>query len=119
MLGTVNTHRLPSIIRAAVPSIITAIRLVLLIPVWILLRHGHQDVTAAILLAVMGITDFLDGYVARRTGAVTTFGKIFDPLSDRVVLVRGRNRVPSPPAIITACMTTSHSTVVAATVLLG
>lgn len=87
MLGTVNTHRLPSIVRAAVPSVITAIRLILLVPVWILLRHGHQDVAAAILLAVMGITDFLDGYVARRTHAVTTFGKVFDPLSDRVVLI--------------------------------
>ncbi|WP_298207953.1 CDP-alcohol phosphatidyltransferase family protein [Ferrimicrobium sp.] len=82
-----NKHRLLTIAHTAIPSIITAIRVLLLIPVWILLSHGRHDVAAAILLAVMGITDFLDGYVARRTGAVTTFGKIFDPFSDRIVLI--------------------------------
>ncbi len=87
MLRAVNKHRLLTIAHTAIPSIITAIRVLLLIPVWILLSHGRHDVAAAILLAVMGITDFLDGYVARRTGAVTTFGKIFDPFSDRIVLI--------------------------------
>jgi cardiolipin synthase len=87
MLGEVkSSSSLPTVVRTAVPSVITGIRLVLLIPVWILLGRGHNDVAAAILLAVMGVTDFLDGYVARRTRAVTTFGKVFDPLSDRVVL---------------------------------
>ncbi len=87
MLRAVNKHRLLAITRTAIPSLITALRVLLLLPVWILLSHGRHDIAAAILLAVMGITDFLDGYVARRTGAVTTFGKIFDPLSDRVVLI--------------------------------
>jgi len=87
MLKAVSSRSVASVVVTAVPSVITAIRLVLLIPVWILLLHGRHDVAAAILLAVMGITDFLDGYVARRTGAVTTFGKVFDPFSDRVVLI--------------------------------
>jgi len=71
----------------AVPSLITFARLVLLIPVVLLASHQSGLVLAAILLAVMGITDFLDGFLARRLGAVTTFGKVFDPLSDRVVLI--------------------------------
>ncbi len=87
MLEDVNSLPLRSALVTAVPSAITGIRLVLLVPVWILLMHGHHDVAVAILLAVMGVSDFLDGYVARHTGAVTTFGKVFDPLSDRVVLI--------------------------------
>ncbi len=35
----------------------------------------------------MGVTDFLDGYVARRIGQVSTVGKIIDPTCDRIVLV--------------------------------
>ena len=42
---------------------------------------------AFFLLAVTGITDFLDGYIARHHNQVTTIGKIIDPSVDRVVLI--------------------------------
>jgi cardiolipin synthase len=71
----------------AIPSLITLVRLALLVPVVLLANHRSGLVLAAILLALMGVTDFLDGFVARRLDAVTTFGKVFDPLSDRVVLI--------------------------------
>jgi len=71
----------------AVPSLLTLARLVLLVPVVLVADHRSGLVLAAILLAIMGITDFLDGFLARRLHAVTTFGKVFDPLSDRLVLI--------------------------------
>jgi cardiolipin synthase len=71
----------------AVPSVITAIRLVLLPVVVVLVRSGGHPVLIFLLLGVMGVTDFLDGYVARRIGGVTTFGKVFDPTSDRIVVI--------------------------------
>ena len=38
---------------------------------------------------VVGVTDFLDGYVARRLHQVSTLGKVLDPTADRLVLVTG------------------------------
>lgn len=71
----------------ALPSLITLVRVLLLVPVALLARHHSGLVPAAALLAIMGVTDFFDGYLARRLDAVTTFGKVFDPLSDRIVLI--------------------------------
>ncbi len=54
--------------------------------VWLVL---DQDAPAAgaVLLAVMGATDWVDGQVARRTGQVSELGKILDPAADRIVLI--------------------------------
>jgi cardiolipin synthase len=38
---------------------------------------------------VVGVTDFLDGYLARRFHQVSTLGKVLDPVADRLVLVTG------------------------------
>ncbi|CAM9124840.1 CDP-diacylglycerol--glycerol-3-phosphate 3-phosphatidyltransferase [Mycoplasma todarodis] len=40
-------------------------------------------VSAGALFAIAMITDFIDGYIARKTNTVTTFGKLFDPLADK------------------------------------
>jgi cardiolipin synthase len=68
------------------PNIITLVRL-LCIPVflWLLFGAGRQT-DAAILLAVLGATDWVDGFVARRYGQVTTLGKILDPAADRILV---------------------------------
>jgi CDP-diacylglycerol--glycerol-3-phosphate 3-phosphatidyltransferase len=42
---------------------------------------------AALLYAVTGATDFLDGYIARRKGLVTIIGKFLDPLADKLVVM--------------------------------
>lgn len=42
--------------------------------------------TAAMLFSLAAITDYLDGYLARRHGLVSTFGKIMDPLADKLLV---------------------------------
>lgn len=55
---------------------------------WLL--FGPDDRVAAVaLLALAGLTDFVDGYVARRFHQVSTLGKVLDPTADRVVLGTG------------------------------
>ena len=69
-----------------VPNVITLARL-LCIPVFLWLLFGlHEQTAAAILLAVLGATDWVDGYVARRFGQVSTLGKVLDPTADRVLV---------------------------------
>ena len=69
-----------------VPNLITMVRL-LCIPVFLWLLFGlHEQTAAAILLAVLGATDWVDGYVARRFGQVSTFGKVLDPTADRLLV---------------------------------
>jgi cardiolipin synthase len=69
-----------------VPNVITLLRL-LCIPVFLWLLFGrHEQTAAAVLLAVLGATDWVDGYVARRFGQVSTFGKVLDPTADRLLV---------------------------------
>ena len=57
-----------------------------------LFEHGtlHYligNIVAAVLFSICCSTDFLDGYIARKTGTVTDLGKLLDPLADKVVIV--------------------------------
>ena len=45
------------------------------------------DVLAAIVFALASATDFVDGYLARSRQSVTTFGKLMDPLADKLLIV--------------------------------
>ncbi len=69
------------------PNAITLVRLACIpLFLWLLFGAGRQT-DAAVLLAVLGATDWVDGFVARRYGQVSTFGKILDPVADRVLVV--------------------------------
>ncbi len=69
-----------------VPNVITLVRL-LCIPLFLWLLFGaHRQTAAAVLLAVLGATDWVDGFVARRFHQVSTMGKVFDPLADRLLV---------------------------------
>lgn len=69
-----------------VPNIITAIRLAC-VPVFCwLLFVAHRQTDAAVLLAVLGASDFADGYAARRWHQVSRLGKVLDPTADRVLI---------------------------------
>jgi CDP-diacylglycerol--glycerol-3-phosphate 3-phosphatidyltransferase len=51
--------------------------------------EGPTSVPAAVLFGVVGATDFLDGLLARRLGAESRFGRIADPLADRLLVLVG------------------------------
>ena len=69
-----------------VPNIISLARLAL-IPVFIWLVAIAEYGWAGVLLAVIGSTDWMDGYLARRLGQVTEVGKFLDPLADRLAVI--------------------------------
>lgn len=69
-----------------VPNAITTARL-LAIPVFVWLLFGQDNrAAAAVLLGVLGATDWVDGFVARRYHQVTEVGKVLDPVADRLLL---------------------------------
>src|SRR5919106_454578 len=69
-----------------VPNVLSLLRLTT-VPVFVVLFVTDRTEAAVILYAVGAWTDFLDGYIARRTGSVTEFGKLLDPLADRIFIV--------------------------------
>lgn len=72
-----------------VPNAVTLLRLALL-PVYLWLVVGERQlVWGAALLSVIGATDWLDGYLARRLGQVSTVGKVLDPVADRLLFFVG------------------------------
>lgn len=72
-----------------IPNIISVIRL-LCVPVflWLLFSEDNR-LGAAWLLAALGATDWVDGYIARRWNQTSNLGKILDPVADRVLLIVG------------------------------
>ncbi len=70
-----------------VPNVITVVRF-LGTPLFVWLVLGpHQYGWGVFVLAVMGCTDWIDGFVARKLNQTTKLGRIMDPLADRVALV--------------------------------
>ena len=72
-----------------VPNVVTLVRL-LCLPVFLYLLFGRDNrAAAAWLLGGLGATDWIDGFLARRLGQVSEFGKMFDPTVDRLLFVVG------------------------------
>lgn len=70
-----------------IPNLITLIRL-LCLPVFLYLLFGRENrAAAAFLLGALGATDWIDGYLARRLGQTSEFGRIFDPTVDRLLFI--------------------------------
>jgi len=71
---------------ATVPNLLSFFR-ILLIPVFVaLILHHGTEAGGLLLLGAVVATDWIDGYVARHTGQVSTVGKILDPVADRLAL---------------------------------
>lgn len=69
-----------------VPNLVTLVRLAC-VPLFVWLLFARDDRTAAAwLLAALGGTDWVDGYLARRLGQVSELGKVLDPTADRILL---------------------------------
>ena len=74
-----------------VPNIIDYLRL-LGIPVFLIVAlssENGQDTLAVVLFAVIGWSDYLDGFLARLTGQYSRLGALLDPLVDRLLIVSG------------------------------
>jgi cardiolipin synthase len=69
-----------------VPNVITLVRL-LCIPLFVWLLADDELLAAALLLAVLGATDWVDGWVARHFDQGSDLGKVFDPVADRILLL--------------------------------
>jgi CDP-diacylglycerol---glycerol-3-phosphate 3-phosphatidyltransferase len=72
-----------------VPNVLTVLRIlaVPVIVVALLDETPNGDALAAAVFALAAITDGLDGYIARRRQQITTFGKLMDPLADKLLVV--------------------------------
>ena len=71
-----------------VPNVLTVLR-ILLVPVLVVaLTTGlhNGDTIAAVVFALAAFTDGLDGYIARSRRAITTFGKVMDPIADKMLI---------------------------------
>ncbi len=72
-----------------IPNVISVFRLCCL-PVFLYLLFGRDNrAAAASLLAVLGTTDFIDGYIARHFNQVSDLGKVLDPVADRLLFFVG------------------------------
>lgn len=69
-----------------IPNAISALRIVLIV-VFAVLLATHHDIWAIAVLSIAGISDFLDGYLARRWNQVTKLGRVLDPAADRILVV--------------------------------
>jgi CDP-diacylglycerol--glycerol-3-phosphate 3-phosphatidyltransferase len=72
-----------------VPNVLTVVR-ILLVPVLVvalLEKTGGGDLMAAIVFAVASLTDYVDGWLARSRNWVTTFGKLMDPIADKLLII--------------------------------
>ena len=87
-----------------VPNVLTMIRLAL-IPVFVVLHAiGHAKL-ALLVFCIASATDWLDGHIARKHNLITDFGKLMDPLADKLMvctalIMQGISGVFPIPAIL-------------------
>jgi CDP-diacylglycerol--glycerol-3-phosphate 3-phosphatidyltransferase len=70
------------------PNALTLIR-ILLVPVLVValtVETPHGSTIAAVIFALAALTDGLDGYIARSRQSITTFGKVMDPVADKLMI---------------------------------
>jgi len=82
--------------RINIPNVLTAIRLVL-VPVFIWLFLAGYPAIALAVYIFASVTDWLDGYLARRWDQITDFGKLADPVADKLMTIA-----------VLACLTYRH-----------
>jgi CDP-diacylglycerol--glycerol-3-phosphate 3-phosphatidyltransferase len=68
------------------PNLLTALRIAL-IPVFVLTYERIAPAASLLIFLLASLTDCLDGYLARKWNQITSFGKLFDPLADKLLLL--------------------------------
>ena len=69
-----------------IPNVLTIIRIIL-IPVFVVLFFKGEKIAALCVFCAASLTDMLDGYLARKLNQITDFGKLFDPLADKLMVL--------------------------------
>ena len=69
-----------------VPNVLTMIRMLLIPVYWVLFMQGHRFIALAVFI-VASLTDLADGYIARKYNLITDFGKLMDPLADKLMVI--------------------------------
>ena len=69
-----------------VPNALTMLRMALIPVYWVLFFNGHEYEALAA-FAVASLTDLADGYIARKYNLITNFGKLMDPLADKLMSI--------------------------------
>ena len=88
-----------------VPNVLTMLRLAL-VPVFVILHRAGRPRWALAVFCIASLTDLLDGKLARKLNQVTDFGKLFDPLADKLMVLTalfcqaGAGVFPLPPVVI-------------------
>lgn len=70
-----------------IPNILTIIRMALIPVFWILMMVYNLNFWALATFAIASATDVVDGYIARKYNQITDFGKLFDPLADKLMVL--------------------------------
>ena len=69
-----------------VPNVLTMLRAAL-IPVFLILYYSSMQYRALFVFLLASATDLLDGYIARKYNLITNFGKLMDPLADKLMVI--------------------------------
>ena len=70
-----------------VPNILTIIRMALIPVFWVLMMVYNLNYWALATFVLASLTDVVDGYIARKYNQITDFGKLFDPLADKLMVL--------------------------------
>ncbi|MDR2267028.1 MAG: CDP-diacylglycerol--glycerol-3-phosphate 3-phosphatidyltransferase [Christensenellaceae bacterium] len=103
-----------------IPNKITLARIGLTIVtiVLFLIEFNYSYLLSAIVFTIAAVTDFLDGYIARRFKLVTNVGKFLDPIADKIlvicslILVVVKGVIPAPYGAIAMCIIISRELII-------
>lgn len=68
-------------------NILTILRIIGMFPLFYMIINYGPTSTCFVLFTILGLTDFLDGYIARKYNQVTNFGKIADGIADKLLML--------------------------------
>lgn len=69
-----------------IPNFLSFVRIIIICPLFVLLLN-RDYIRAGVLLVISGVSDMLDGFLARKLDQVTQLGKILDPIADKLTLI--------------------------------
>jgi len=102
-----------------IPNILTLVRIAL-IPVFVVvywLPYGWAPVWAALIFVIAGVTDWLDGYLARRLEQSSPFGAFLDPVADKLIVTTALVLLVGDPKIQSSVFSSILFAVTAAVII--